>query len=84
MGQFSELPIQAQAAVICFTICATGLFSMLLLAPRRDCFFLRWRTEKRLLALLVAPTMIIVWPIVLFGWFLKSRGLDASDLDFDD
>ena len=44
---FLELPVTAQAAVVCFVICATCLFVILLFAPRRDCFFLRWRPEKK-------------------------------------
>jgi len=49
---FLELPITAQAAVLCFVVCGTCLFAVLLLAPRRDCFFFRWRPETRFLALL--------------------------------
>ena len=81
---FLQLPITAQAAVVCFVACATSLFAILLLAPRRNCFFLRWRPETRFLALLAAPTLIILWPIVLYGWFLKSRGIGPDDLDFGD
>jgi len=58
---------------------------ILLLAPRRDCFFSRLSVERRLLALLVAPTLLIIWPIVLYGLFLKSRGIGPEDLlDWDD
>jgi hypothetical protein len=81
---FLQLPTAAQAAVVCFVVCATSLFAMLLLAPRRNCFFLRWRPETRLLALLVSPALLILWPIVLYGWFLKSRGIGPDDLDFGD
>lgn len=81
---FLELPIAAQAAAICFVVCATCLFAMILLAPRRDCFFLRWHPEIRLMALLVSPALLIIWPIVLYGLFLKSRGIDWDDLDFFD
>ena len=81
---FLQLPISGQAAVICFVGCATCLFVMLLAAPRRNCFFLRWHPETRLLALLVSPALLILWPIVLYGWFLKSRGIDPDDLDFGD
>ena len=81
---FLELPIIAQAAALCFVVCATCLLAVLLLAPRRDCFFFRWRPETRFLALLVSPTLLILWPIVLYGWFLKSRGIEPDDLDFDD
>jgi hypothetical protein len=45
---------------------------------------LRWRPETRFLALLVSPTLLILWPIVLYSWFLKSRGIDPNDLDFGD
>ena len=81
---FLQLPFAAQAAVVCFTACASCLFVMLLAAPRRNCFFFRWRTETRILALLVSPALLILWPIVLYGWFLKSRGVDPNDLDFGD
>jgi hypothetical protein len=36
------------------------------------------------LALVAAPTLLIVWPILLFGWFLRSRGVDPADPDFLD
>ena len=81
---FLQLPITAQAAAICFVACATGLFVILLAAPRRNCFFFRWRPETRFLALLVSPALLIIWPIVLYGWFLKSRGIEPDDLDFGD
>lgn len=81
---FVELPIAAQVAAICFVVCATGLLVLVLAAPRRDCFFLRWRPEVRLLALLVAPALLIGWPIVLYGLFLKSRGIGPEDMDYFD
>jgi hypothetical protein len=82
---FLELPIAVQLAAICFVACTTGLLVLLLAAPRRNCFFLRWRPEVRFLALLVAPSLLIVWPIVVYGLFLKSRGIQPEDLDdFDD
>lgn len=81
---FLELPIAAQAAVLCFAACASGLFVMLLAAPRRNCFFFRWRPETRILALLVSPALLILWPVVLYAWFLQSRGIGPDDLDFDD
>lgn len=81
---FLELPIAAQAAIICFVACATGLFVVLLAAPRRKCFFFRWRPEVRLLALLISPALLIVWPIVVYGLFLKSRGITLQDLDYFD
>jgi hypothetical protein len=81
---FLELPMSAKAATICFVACASCLFVMILAAPRRDCFFLRWRPESRFLALLVSPVLLILWPIVLYGLFLKSRGIGPDDLDFGD
>jgi hypothetical protein len=81
---FIELPVTAQAAVLCFIASVTGLFVLLLLAPRRNCFFFRWRPETRFLALLVSPVLLIIWPIVLYALFLKSRGIGSDDLDFDD
>ena len=81
---FIDLPLAVQAAAVCFVLCTTGLLLILLLAPRRDCFFLRWSPEARLLALLVSPTLLIVWPIVLYAWFLKSRGIGPEDLDYFD
>lgn len=84
MDLFVDLPITAQAAVICFVACASCLFVMLLAAPRRDCFFLRWHPEIRLLALLVSPVLLIIWPIVLYALFLRSRGIEWDDLDFFD
>ena len=81
---FFQLPITAQAAAICFVVCATCLFVILLVAPRRNCFFFRWRPETRFLALLVSPALLILWPIVLYGWFLKSRGIGPDDLDLGD
>jgi hypothetical protein len=45
---------------------------------------LRWRPERRLLALLFSPVLLIIWPVVLYALFLQSRGIDPNDLDFDD
>ena len=81
---FLHLPIAGQAAVVCLAVCATCLFVMLIATPQRNCFFLRWRPETRFLALLVSPALLIFWPIVLYGWFLKSRGIEPDDLDFGD
>lgn len=81
---FLQLPAAAQAAAICFVACATCLFVILLAAPRRNCFFFRLRPEARFLALLVSPALLIIWPIVVYGVFLKSRGIDPDDLDFGD
>jgi hypothetical protein len=81
---FVQLPIAAQGAVICFVACTSCLIVMLLAAPQRNCFFFRWSPEKRFLALLVSPVLLITWPIVLYAWFLKSRGIAPDDLDFGD
>ena len=79
---FLELPITAKAAAICFVACASGLLLILLTAPRRNCFFFRWRPETRFFALLVSPTLLILWPVVLYALFLKSRGIGPDDLDY--
>jgi len=85
LDAFLQLPFTVIAASICFVACVTDLLMVLLLAPRRDCFFLRMSVEGRLLALLVAPTLLISWPVVLYGLFLKSRGIGPEDLlDWDD
>jgi hypothetical protein len=81
---FLQLPVTAQAAVICFSACASCLLVMLLAAPRRNCFFFRWRPETRCLALLISPVLLIIWPIVLYALFLKSLGIDPDALDFGD
>jgi hypothetical protein len=81
---FLQLPVTAQAAVICFSACGSCLLVMLLAAPRRNCFFFRWHPETRFLALLVSPVLLIIWPIVLYALFLKSRGIGPDDLDFGD
>lgn len=74
MDNFSDLPIAAQAAAVCFVVCATTLFTIILAAPQRDCFFFRWTPPVRILALMVAPTLLIFWPIVLFAWFSSPLG----------
>ena len=81
---FLDLPLAAQLSALLFVACSTGLLLVLLLAPRRDCFFFRWTAAGRLLALVVAPSMLIVWPVVLYAWFLESRGIGPEDLDFFD
>jgi hypothetical protein len=81
---FLQLPVTAQVAVICFSAFASCLLVMLLAAPRRNCFFFRWRPETRFLALLVSPMLIFIWPVVLYAWFLNSLGIDQDDLDLDD
>ena len=79
---FLELPITAQAGVLCFVASVTGLFVALLVAPRRNCFFLRWHAETRFLALLISPVLLIIWPIIVYALLLKSRGIGPDDLDF--
>jgi len=79
---FLELPITVQAAAVCFVAFSSCLFVLLIASPQRDCFFFRWSPEKRFLALMVAPTLLILWPIVLYAWFLKSRGIDPDDMDY--
>jgi hypothetical protein len=82
---FLQLPLTAQAAAICFVTCTASLLVLLLVAPQRNCFFFRWQPEIRFLALLIFPALLIVWPVVLYAWFLKSRGIGPDDLDsFED
>jgi hypothetical protein len=79
-----DLPITVHLAVLCFVVCTTVLFGILIASQRRNCFFFRWRPETRFLALIVAPTLLIIWPIVLYWWFLNSSGVDPDELDFYD
>ena len=81
---FCQFSFLDQIVIICVTVCTPLFFTALVFAPRRDCFFFRWRPETRILALLTAPTLLIIWPIVLYGWFLRSRGIDPGDPDFMD
>ena len=81
---FFELTSPARLAVVCFLLCAVTLFVILICAPRRNCFFFRWHAETRFLALVCAPALLIVWPVVLYGLFLQSRGISAGDRDFLD
>jgi len=84
LDPFPELPLAGQIAAICFVLCAAILFVMLLAAPRSNCFFFRWRSETRLLALIFSPSLLIIWPILLYGWIIKASGIDPDDLDFHD
>lgn len=84
MDGFCESSILEDTLVVFSSVCISVLMTALICAPKRDCFFLRWSTAGRVLALLVAPTLLIVWPIVLYGWFLQSRGVDPADPDFLD
>lgn len=45
---FFQLPIIAQAAIVCFVACASCLFVMILAAPRKNCFFFRWRSGNEI------------------------------------
>ncbi len=81
---FCQLPLLDQTLIVCSTVGVAALLPALIFAPRRDCFFLRWYPETRILALLVAPTLLIIWPIVIYGWILRSRGVDPADPDFGD
>jgi hypothetical protein len=81
---FCQLPLLEQALIVCSVICITAVLTVLICAPRRDCFFLRWHPETRLLALLVAPSLLILWPVLMYGWFLRSRRVDPADPDFMD
>jgi len=82
---FCQLPLLDQALIVCSVVCITALPFVVIFVPRRGCFFLRWRPEIRVLALMVAPTLLLLWPILLYGWFLRSRGVDPADCDlFDD
>jgi hypothetical protein len=83
-NQFSDLPLPAQAAVICISICLTAPLAILITAPQRNCFFLRWPPETRLLALLASPVMLIIWPFLIFARFLKARGIEPGSQDWDD
>lgn len=65
------------------SICMTGLVVVLLFAPRRNCFFLRWYPETRFLALMAAPFLLILWPIVLV-YLMMKHGVIPSDPDFYD
>ena len=75
-------PIALLAAGV-FSICFSGLLVLLVFAPRRDCFFLRWCPKTRLLALMGAPFLLILWPFVLVYWLMRS-GLFPDDPDFFD
>lgn len=81
--QLTDLPLEALVASGVFSLCFSCLITMLLSAPRRDCFFFRWHPETRLLALIISPTLLILWPIVLVGWMMK-HDIIPSDPDFYD
>lgn len=79
----TELDPIAIVAVAGFSVCFAGLLALLLAAPRRDCFFLRWHPETRFLALVFAPSLLIVWPLVLLYWLMRA-GVLPDDPDFYD
>ena len=81
--QLTDLPPGALAAAAIFSLCFTGLIMLLVCAPRRDCFFFRWHPETRLLALMVSPSLLILWPIVLVWWMMEHE-IIPSDPDFYD
>jgi len=81
--RLADLSPAALAAVAVFSACLSGLIVVLLFAPRRNCFFLRWHPETRLLALIAAPSLIILWPLVLLVWLMRS-GVIPDDPDFFD
>jgi hypothetical protein len=82
--QFYDLPLAAQAAVICISICSTALLVILVAAPQRDSFFFRLSPEIRLLVLLTSPVMLIIWPVVVFVRFLEARGIEPGSQDWHD
>lgn len=81
--RLADLPPAALLAMAVFSVCFSGLVVVLLFAPRRNCFFLRWHPETRLLALIAAPFLIILWPLVLLFWLMQS-GIIPDDPDFFD
>jgi hypothetical protein len=81
--QLDDLSPLALVAAAFFSLCFSVLFVLLLLAPRRDCFFFRWHPETRLLALMAAPFLVILWPLLLVIWVMRS-GLFPDDPDFFD
>ncbi len=68
---------------ILISVCIAGLVVLLLIAPRQNCFFLRWHAETRLLALMAAPFLLILWPLVLLFWLMRT-GVLPDDSDFYD
>jgi len=81
--RLTELNPIALLAVAVFSICFSGLIVILIFAPRRNCFFLRWYPETRLLALMAVPFLLILWPLVLVYWLVRSD-LFPDDPDFFD
>lgn len=69
--------------VIILSASIVGLVVLLLCLPRRNRFFLRWYPETRFLALLAAPSLLILWPLVLIIWLMRA-GILPDELDFYD
>src|SRR5450631_1937209 len=78
--ELRDRPLALVAAAF-FSLCFSVLLVLLLLAPRQDCFFFRWYPETRLLALMAAPFLVILWPLLLVIWVMRS-GLFPDDPDF--
>jgi hypothetical protein len=81
--QLTDLNPAALVVMAVFSVCFAGLAVVLLFAPQRDCFFLRWHPETRFMALISAPFLIILWPLVLLIWLMRS-GIIPDDPDFFD
>jgi hypothetical protein len=81
--QLADLNPLALVAAAVLSLCFSGLVVLLLFAPRQNCFFLRWSPETRFLALMAAPFLVILWPLVLLVWLMRS-GIFPDDLDFFD
>ena len=81
--QLGDLNPFALVVAAFFSLCFSGLIVLLLFAPRRDCFFLRWHAVTRLLALMAAPFLVILWPLLLVIWVMRS-GFFPDDPDFFD
>jgi hypothetical protein len=79
----SDLNPVAIVDIAILSVCMTGLIVCLLFAPRRNCFFLRWHAATRPFALIVAPSLLILWPLVLLNWLIR-RGILPDDPDFYD
>jgi hypothetical protein len=78
-----ELPIPLLVLAALVAVCAAGLVVLVLSAPRRDCWFLRWAPEVRFLLILASPALVVMWPIVLVAWLMQA-GVIPSDRTFYD
>lgn len=79
-----QLSVPELALIVFTSVCISIPLTALICAPRRNCFFFRWSPAARFLVLLAAPILLIIWPILLYNWFLRSRGIDPADPDFWD